>query len=71
MPVIWTNLALNASTDFYLMSIPVPLLWKSGLKLSKKIASTILFTAGFFIVICSSLRSITITLVRLPPHNTK
>ncbi|XWW92396.1 hypothetical protein V2A60_000319 [Cordyceps javanica] len=60
--IIWTNLALNASTDFYLMSIPVPMLWKSGLKLSKKIASTILFTSGAFIIVCALLRSIMITI---------
>ncbi|ATY59096.1 hypothetical protein A9K55_003432 [Cordyceps militaris] len=61
--IIWTALALNASTDFYLMSIPVPMLWKSGLKLSKKIASTILFTSGLFIIVCALLRSVMITVV--------
>ncbi|KAJ3495055.1 hypothetical protein NLG97_g3671 [Lecanicillium saksenae] len=60
--IIWTNLALNATTDLYLMSIPVPMLWKSGLKLSRKIASTILFTSGIFIVVCALLRSILITM---------
>ncbi|KAJ4163593.1 hypothetical protein LMH87_005313 [Akanthomyces muscarius] len=60
--IIWMNLALNASTDLYLMSIPVPMLWKSGLKLSRKIASTILFTSGAFVVVCALLRSILITI---------
>ncbi len=45
------------------MSIPVPMLWKSGLKLSRKIASTILFTSGAFVVVCALLRSILITIV--------
>lgn len=61
--IIWMSLALNASTDLYLMSIPVPMLWKSGLKLSRKIASTILLTSGVFIVVCALLRSLLITIV--------
>lgn len=64
--IIWTNLALNATTDLNLMSIPVPMLWKSGLKLSRKIASTILLTSGVFIVVCALLRSILITIVSGP-----
>ena len=64
--IIWMNLALNATTDLYLMSIPVPMLWKSGLKLSRKIASTILLTSGVFIVVCALLRSILITIVSGP-----
>ncbi|KAJ3486682.1 hypothetical protein NLG97_g6569 [Lecanicillium saksenae] len=59
--IIWTNLALNAATDLYLMSIPVPILWKSGLKISQKIASTLLFTSGIFVVVCSLLRGVLIT----------
>ncbi|KAJ3494078.1 hypothetical protein NLG97_g4311 [Lecanicillium saksenae] len=61
LTIIWTNLALNAATNLYLMSIPVPILWKSGLKISQKIASTLLFTSGIFVVVCSLLRGVLIT----------
>ncbi|OWT42588.1 hypothetical protein VFPPC_18279 [Pochonia chlamydosporia 170] len=62
-PLLWTNFVLNASTDIYIMSIPIPLLWKSGLKIAKKIFMTILLGAGVFILACALLRVILVELV--------
>ncbi|KAH3351039.1 hypothetical protein KXW44_005038 [Aspergillus fumigatus] len=35
-PIIWASFASNVSTDIYLILIPIPMLWKSRLKLIKK-----------------------------------
>ncbi|RLL97338.1 hypothetical protein CFD26_105727 [Aspergillus turcosus] len=57
-PIIWASLASNVSTDIYLILIPIPMLWKSRLKLLKKIAATILFGAGIFVLVCAILKSV-------------
>ncbi|KAF7114202.1 hypothetical protein CNMCM5793_007780 [Aspergillus hiratsukae] len=57
-PIIWSSLASNVSTDIYLILIPIPMLWKSRLKLLKKIAATVVFGAGVFVLVCAILKSV-------------
>ncbi|KAL5360110.1 hypothetical protein BJX96DRAFT_174980 [Aspergillus floccosus] len=57
-PVVWTSFAANISTDIYLILIPIPMLWRSRLKLLKKVATTIVFGAGLFVLICAILKSV-------------
>ncbi|RHZ66748.1 uncharacterized protein CDV56_108480 [Aspergillus thermomutatus] len=57
-PIIWATFASNVSTDIYLILIPIPMLWKSRLKLLKKVAATIVFSAGLFVLVCAILKSV-------------
>ncbi|KAJ6442879.1 triacylglycerol lipase-like protein [Purpureocillium lavendulum] len=57
-PVVWVSFASNISTDLYLIFIPLPMLWRSSLKLPKKIASTIVLGSGVFVLVCATLKSI-------------
>ncbi|KJZ74262.1 hypothetical protein HIM_06268 [Hirsutella minnesotensis 3608] len=58
--IIWMFLAFNVSTDLYLISIPLPMLWQSTLKPMKKIGLMMLFSGGLFVVVCATLRCILI-----------
>ncbi|KAI1828891.1 hypothetical protein DTO027I6_10040 [Penicillium roqueforti] len=57
-PVIAVTFAANSLTDPYLILIPIPMLWKSSLKLLKKIATTVVLSAGVFVLVCATLKSI-------------
>ncbi|GFF25103.1 hypothetical protein IFM46972_01284 [Aspergillus udagawae] len=57
-PIVWASFASNVSTDIYLILIPIPMLWRSSLKLMKKIAATIVFGAGLFVLVCAILKSV-------------
>ncbi|KAJ2893054.1 hypothetical protein MKZ38_009074 [Zalerion maritima] len=57
-PIIWSSFAANVSTDIYLILIPIPLLWESGLRLLKKIALTFVLGAGIFVLVCAILKSV-------------
>ncbi|KAJ5414764.1 hypothetical protein N7509_001391 [Penicillium cosmopolitanum] len=57
-PVIAVTFAANLLTDPYLIFIPIPMLWKSSLKVIKKIATTIVLSAGIFILVCATLKSV-------------
>ncbi|KAI1082567.1 hypothetical protein F5B20DRAFT_578236 [Whalleya microplaca] len=56
--IIWMYLSMNVTTDLYLLSIPVPMLWQSRLKLWKKFGLIILFSGGLFVIVCALLRVI-------------
>ncbi|KJK81425.1 hypothetical protein H634G_02683 [Metarhizium anisopliae BRIP 53293] len=56
-PVVWVNLSLNVFTDFYLISIPVPLLWQSSMRAVKKVGLMVLFSGGLLVAACAILRS--------------
>jgi uncharacterized membrane protein len=43
--------------------IPIPMLWKSSLRLLKKIAATLVLSAGVLIIICATLKSIYVIVV--------
>lgn len=64
-PVIAVTFAANLLTDPYLIFIPIPMLWKSSLKLLKKIATTIILSAGVFILVCATLKSVFLLVVSL------
>ncbi|KAF2622925.1 hypothetical protein BU25DRAFT_451779 [Macroventuria anomochaeta] len=57
-PILWVSFVLNVSTDIFLFFIPVPMLWKSSLRLYKKMAATSVLSAGLLIIICATLKSI-------------
>ncbi|KAL7655772.1 hypothetical protein ACMYSQ_004914 [Aspergillus niger] len=63
-PVIAATFAANLATDPYLVLIPIPMLWKSSLKLVKKIAVTIVLGAGIFILVCATIKSVFLLVVR-------
>lgn len=63
MPIIWVSFVSNVATDLYLLFIPIPMLWGSSLKLLKKLATTLLLSAGLLIVICATLKSIHVIVV--------
>lgn len=62
-PVIAVTFAANLLTDPYLIFIPIPMLWKSSLKLIKKIATTIVLSAGIFVLVCATLKSVFLLVV--------
>ncbi|CAG5169333.1 uncharacterized protein ALTATR162_LOCUS7028 [Alternaria atra] len=57
-PIIWMTFVFNVSTDVYLLLIPIPMLWKSSLKKYKKIAATLVLSAGILVIVCATLKSI-------------
>lgn len=61
--LVWVYLSFNVFTDLYLISIPLPMLWKSTLKPLRKIGLMLLFSGGFFVVVCATLRCILIVTV--------
>ncbi|KAF9874455.1 hypothetical protein CkaCkLH20_08018 [Colletotrichum karsti] len=58
--VVWVYLSFNVSTDLYLLSIPLPMLWQAKLKPLKKWGLLFLFSGGLFVVVCATLRCILI-----------
>ncbi|KAH7324220.1 hypothetical protein B0I35DRAFT_406053 [Stachybotrys elegans] len=56
--IIWVYWACNVSTDLYLLSIPLPLLWGSRLPKWTKTSLIFLFSGGIFIVVCATLRCV-------------
>lgn len=66
MPIIWVTFAANLATDPYLIFIPIPMLWKSSLKLLNKIAVTIVLSAGVFVLVCATIKSVFLIVVY--PH---
>ncbi|KAG9203139.1 hypothetical protein G6514_003662 [Epicoccum nigrum] len=56
--IIWSQFVMNVLTDLFLLFIPMPMLWKSSLHFYKKIATTVVLSAGVFIVICAVLKII-------------
>ncbi|KAK4206140.1 hypothetical protein QBC37DRAFT_145338 [Rhypophila decipiens] len=56
--IVWTYFAMNVSTDLYLISIPVPMLWQANLKPLRKMGLIVLFSGGLFVVACATLRCV-------------
>lgn len=54
------TVVLNVITDLYLMSIPLPLLWKAQMPLKRKILLLTMFSGGFFIIAAAILRCVLI-----------
>lgn len=62
-PIVWASFAANVTSDVYLILIPLPLLWKSRLRLIEKIASTLVLGAGIFVLVCATLKTIFVIVV--------
>ncbi|KAL2366423.1 hypothetical protein RJZ56_000682 [Blastomyces dermatitidis] len=60
--IIWVFLGLNVTTDMYLLSIPIPMLWQSSIKPLKKVGLTILFSGGLLVMACAVLRVVMIVI---------
>ncbi|GJD04707.1 kinesin-like protein [Colletotrichum higginsianum] len=58
--IVWVYLSFNVSTDLYLLSIPLPMLWQAKLRPAKKYGLLLLFSGGIFVVVCATLRCILI-----------
>ncbi|KAK2616411.1 hypothetical protein QQS21_000653 [Conoideocrella luteorostrata] len=56
--IIWVYLAMNVITDIYLISIPIPMLWGSTLNRMSKIWLMALFSGGFFVISCATVRCV-------------
>jgi hypothetical protein len=62
--VVWVYFSFNVITDMYLLSIPLPMLWKSSLRPVKKVGLMILFGGGILVIACATLRCVLIVTVR-------
>ncbi|KAL6701621.1 hypothetical protein J3F84DRAFT_355343 [Trichoderma pleuroticola] len=60
--IIWVYWAFNVTTDLYIISIPLPMLWTTTLKPWRKIGLIFLFSGGLFVVVCATLRCALIVL---------
>ncbi|EXF83056.1 hypothetical protein CFIO01_06228 [Colletotrichum fioriniae PJ7] len=56
-------MAMNTVTDFYLMAIPLPMVWKSHLPWRKKVTLMIMFSGGFLEMTFGILRCVSILTV--------
>ncbi|KAI4096053.1 MAG: hypothetical protein LQ339_007069 [Xanthoria mediterranea] len=53
-------ITLNASTDFYLMSVPLPMIWQSRLATKKKWVLSVMFSGGLLVTAAGILRCVLI-----------
>ncbi|KAL7957718.1 hypothetical protein V8C34DRAFT_285067 [Trichoderma compactum] len=60
--IIWVYWAFNVTTDLYIISIPLPMLWAITLTPWRKIRLIFLFSSGLFVVVCATLRCALIVL---------
>ncbi|KAI6285016.1 hypothetical protein MCOR07_010945 [Pyricularia oryzae] len=58
--IVWTFLAMNVSTDLYLISIPIPLLFTANVTWRKRVALVSVFCCGLFVTAAAILRVILI-----------
>lgn len=56
-------MVMNTATDFYLMAIPLPMVFKSGLPKRKKVILFIMFSGGFLAMTFGILRCASILTV--------
>ena len=54
--LIWTGLSFNLITDFYLIMIPMPMLWKAAMPWPQKAGLITLFSCGLFVTMAAILR---------------
>ncbi|GME24125.1 hypothetical protein GTA08_BOTSDO03734 [Neofusicoccum parvum] len=53
---LYTTLTLNIATDLYLLSIPVPMLWRANLAIWRRLSLLIVFSGGIFVILCGIMR---------------
>ena len=58
-------MVMNTVTDFYLMAIPLPMVWKANLPMRKKVVLLVMFSGGFLEMAFGILRCTSILLVSL------
>lgn len=56
--IVWMYFSMNVSTDIYIITIPMPMLWQANLKPLRKIGLLILFSSGLLVVVCATLRCV-------------
>ncbi|KAH7160494.1 hypothetical protein B0J13DRAFT_434178 [Dactylonectria estremocensis] len=54
----WVTMTCDIATYLYVLLIPIPLLWKTQLPLSKKISLSIMFSGGIFVIVSSVLNCV-------------
>ncbi|KAI9794955.1 MAG: hypothetical protein M1833_007329 [Piccolia ochrophora] len=54
--IFWVTSIVNVVTDFYILVLPLPLIWNLQLRAQKKIGLTLVFMLGLFACITSILR---------------
>ena len=69
-PIVWVMFVGNVSTDIFLFLIPIPMLWQSTLRPIKKLAATLVLSAGVLIVVCATLKSVYVLVVSFTVNNT-
>lgn len=57
---IFVTVVLNVLTDLYLLSIPIPMLWKASFRPAKKAGLILLFSGGIFVMMAGILRCVLI-----------
>jgi hypothetical protein len=62
-------MVMNTLTDFYLMAIPIPMVWKSRLPKAKKITLLIMFSGGLLEMTFGILRCVSILTVCVNPKS--
>ena len=63
--IVWTTFAASVITDLYLIYIPLPMLWGTKLPLVKKIGASFVLGAGVFVLLCSVLKTVFVTIVSI------
>lgn len=53
---LYVTVILNVLTDVYLMSIPMPMLWRASLEIKKKLSLVLVFGGGVFVMMAGILR---------------
>ncbi|RGP75810.1 hypothetical protein FLONG3_5567 [Fusarium longipes] len=67
--LIWTGLSFNLITDFYLIMIPMPMLWKAAMPWPQKVGLITLFSCGLFVTMAAVLRVVLLVSVSIPQSN--
>lgn len=67
--IVWVYFGFNVVTDMYLLSIPLPMLWKASLRPMKKAGLMVLFGGGIFVITCATLRCVLIVTVGTSPKH--
>lgn len=60
---IFVTVVLNVLTDLYLLTIPIPMLWRASLRPVKKAGLILLFSGGIFVTMAGILRCVLIVTV--------
>lgn len=58
--IVWIYYAFNVTTDIYLLTIPLPMLFISTMKLWRKIGLMLLFSGGTLVIVCATVRCVII-----------